>query len=147
MSFRAEEKKFKKWSGEGGGKRERRRRRNCGKAFSRGRIKDVMDRGFFFKGRRNFVAYRRSLGSCSSSSRFFPLSAKQQERADDCPDSLFTPDRFELERHFYFRPRVEIPKEYLSGFGGRNSMRKSVTIGRVFDSRRNSIVERENLER
>lgn len=36
----------------GGGReeRERRRRRNCGKAFSRGRIKDVMDRGFFLKG-------------------------------------------------------------------------------------------------
>lgn len=93
----------------------------------------------FFKGRRNFIAYRTV--RISVPRLFLFLSAKQQEQTD-CRDLLLTGSIWTNVRHFYFRSRVEIRREIVSGFGRRNS-RKPVTIGRcsIREETRSSSVE------
>lgn len=98
----------------------------------------------FFKGRRNFIAYRTVRILFRDS-----LSCPRNNKNKQIIPILFWPNRsigratnLTYSYAIFTSARESKFQEKLSGFGRRNSRKPRVTIGRVFDSRRNSTVER-----
>lgn len=98
----------------------------------------------FFKGRRNFIAYRTVRILFRDS-----LSCPRNNKNKQIIAILFWSDRsigratnLTYSYAIFTSARESKFQEKLSGFGRRNSRKPRVTIGRVFDSRRNSTVER-----
>lgn len=121
---------------EGGGEEE-----TAGKRFPGLRTLWTED---FFKGRRNFIAYRTVRILFRDS-----LSCPRNNKNKQIIAILFWPDRsigratnLTYSYAIFTSARESKFQEKLSGFGRRNSRKPRVTIGRVFDSRRNSTVER-----